>query len=275
MSTVSVIIPTFNNEDIIKDCLESVGWAGEIIVVDSFSTDKTLDICRQYTNRIYQHEYVNSAAQKNWALDNTAISGDWVFLIDSDERVTPELKDEILEVVNQPRVEFAGYYLNRRTYAFGRWIRHGGWYPNYNVRLIRKGKGKFEDKKVHAELMVEGKTGYLEKNMFHYSYRTISQYLERMNHYSSWEAQDVVEKGTPRPHWSSFPKKAFFKSFFKWLYFVLPGKSVMTFLWMYFIRLGFLDGFQGFLVAALSSLNAFTTYAKARELRWAEKKKTK
>lgn len=267
MSKLSVIIPTFNNEDIIKDCLESIKWADEIIVVDSFSTDKTLGICRQYTDKVYQHEYVNSAAQKNWALDNIPISSDWVFLIDSDEKVAPELKDEILKTVNQPKVDFAGYYVNRKTFAFGKWIRHCGWYPNYNIRLFKKDLGRFEDKEVHAEVKLKGLAGHLKHDFIHFSYRTISGAISNLNQHTTWEAMELMKREKVVVAWRVFPRRRFWKSVLKRIYRLLPGKSLMYFVWAYFIKQGFRDGMEGFIVCVVGAFYVFVSRAKFKELR--------
>ncbi|MFH1684331.1 MAG: glycosyltransferase family 2 protein [Candidatus Margulisiibacteriota bacterium] len=262
---ISVLIPVYNQEKRIEDCLKSVVWADEILVVDSFSADKTLDICRKYTDKIIQHEYVNSAAQKNWALANLEFCGDWILIIDSDEVMTPELKDEILKRAG--REKYLGYYFPRKNFFLGKWIRHGGWYPDWNIKLFKKGSGRFEDKSVHAEAVISGSVGYMKNPIIHYPRESIGDYLKHMDQFTTWRAQDIYksQSGEMEVELVSLPKlsRPLLKFIWRWL----PFKPFWRFIWFYVLKLGFLDGYRGFLLALLWGFDLYLSYAKCWELK--------
>jgi len=250
-NTLSVIVPCFNEEKNIEACLESVTWAGEILVVDSYSTDATLDIARRYTDRILQHEYLNSAAQKNWAIPRAAHG--WVLIVDADERVTHGLRDEIMTLLGQgPSLD--GYWIKRKNFLFGREIRHSGWGTDSVLRLFRKDRGRYQDKRVHAEVTIEP-AGMLHNHLEHHSVSSIGDWISKINRYSSWKAQDKHERGMAIPvvHLVLRPPMRFFKDFI--------------------LRLGLLDGWRGFLIAALSAFAELAMAAKVVQFRY-EKDRT-
>lgn len=243
---LSVIIPCFNEEENIEACLESVTWADEVLVVDSYSTDATLDRARRYTDRILQHEYLYSAAQKNWAIPQAA--HDWVLIVDADERVTPALRNEILSLLsNEPSHD--GYWIKRKNFLFGKEIRHSGWGTDSVLRLFRKERGRYQDKRVHAEISIEP-AGSLRNHLEHHSVSSITDWVGKINRYSSWKAQDKHEKGMAMPvvHLVMRPPARFFKDFV--------------------LRLGMLDGWRGFLIASLSAFAEFVMAAKIVQLRY-------
>ena len=173
---VTVIVPTFNVEGILDVCLKSVTWADEILVVDSLSTDRTLDIARRYTNRIIQREYINSASQKNWAIPQA--THQWVMVLDSDEQVTPELRDEILLLLAKGP-SHDGYVLRRVNHFLGRRIRFGGWGRDRVLRLWNRTKGRYQEKEVHAEVEVNGSVSELKNPLTHDTFRSWDSYLGR------------------------------------------------------------------------------------------------
>jgi len=226
--------------------LESVKWSDEIVVVDSFSSDKTVDIAREYTSRVFQNKWSNFSQQKNLALGKA--SSQWVLNIDADERVTPELKKEILTIINSEFQSFDGYYIPRKNHYMGMWIRHCGWYPDYKLRLFRRGKGRFNERIVHESVVVEGRKGYLKSYLSHNSYKDLSDHLSRIDRFSSLAAQEMFKDG----------KKAGV--------FDLLFRPLTRFIKMYLLKKGYLDGIYGLVVSIMGSFYVFTKYLKLWEL---------
>jgi glycosyltransferase involved in cell wall biosynthesis len=241
---LSVIVPCFNEETVIAECLESVKFADEIMVVDSFSTDRTLEIARRYTSRVLQHEYVNSAAQKNWAIPQA--KHPWVLIVDSDERVTPELADEIRAILQNPGCD--GYWIRRRNFFLGKEIRHGSWGTDKVLRLFRRDSARYQDKHVHAEIEMEGRIGWCRGRLCHYSFRSLNDFQRKITRYTDWGAMNAKAKGTPGSGWRIFVH------------------SIGHFLKSYVLKLGFLDGTEGLIIAFTEADNAFLKYAKLWEL---------
>lgn len=244
MIPVSVVVVTHNEERNIEDALRSAAGFSEIIVVDSFSTDRTVEICRKYTDRIYQHEWPGYAKQKQRAVDYAA--GPWVLILDADERITGELREEIAAVIERTTED--GFSLQRRNFFLGRWIRHSGWWPDSIVRLFRKEKGALEEREVHEKVVVRGSVGNLSGCLEHYTYRTISDYVRKMDSYSTLAAQEIRRR-SGRPGILS-----------------LAVRPCFTFFRMYVLRRGFLDGMHGVLLAVLYGYYTFLKYAKAWEV---------
>ena len=246
---LSVLIPTNNEEDNIRDCIESVKWADEILIVDSFSSDRTLEIAKEYTDRIIQHEYINSATQKNWAIPQAKY--EWVLIVDSDERVTKELREEIEKALSGDSDDIKGYYIPRKNFFLGKEIKHGGWdfKHDLNLRLFKRDSGRYENKEVHADIISRGKTGRIKSPFLHYSYKSIDQYLKKLARYTDWAAQDVAKKGKN----------------ISWVKVLL--RPFGTFIKMFILKLGFLDGFHGLILALFSSYYVYIKYVKAWEIR--------
>lgn len=243
MFPVSIVIVTKDEEKNIEDALKSVSDAQEIIVVDSFSTDRTIEICRRFTDRIFQHEWMGYARQKQMAVDYA--NGPWVLILDADERLTAELKDEIRETLSG--TDYHGFYLPRKNFFLGKWIRHSGWWPDHTLRLFRKDKAFLEDREVHEKVIVNGPAGYLKNPLEHYTYRTISDFLKKMENYSTLAAKEIRKKSGGTGLFSVTVRPAF------------------TFLKMFFLRRGFLDGSHGLLLALLYSYYTFLKYVKVWE----------
>jgi len=243
--SLSVVIICKNEEANIRDCLESVKWADEIVVVDSGSTDRTLEIAREYTGRIIHHDWAGYGAQKEFALRQA--TGDWILSLDADERVSPELAEEIRSAI-AGAADVAGFSMPRRTFYLGRWILHGGWYPDRKVRLVRRGAGAWTDSPLHERLRVRGRVGKLRGEILHYTYRDISDHLAVVDEFSTLAAEMMAASGRRRAL-----AHAVLQS---------PWKFVN----MYFLRLGFLDGIPGLILAVISSYYVFLKYAKLWEL---------
>jgi len=244
MNRLSVFIITHNEEENIRACLESVKWADEIVIVDNESNDGTIEICREYTDRIFQEEWKGYSRQKQSALDKT--EGDWVFGLDADERLTQKLSFEIKDILTSDEVN-DGYKVPRKSYFSEKCIKHGGWYPDYQLRLFKREKGSFGNEAVHESAKVEGSVGYLKSPIEHYTYSSISDFIKRMDLYTSLFAEDLRKKG----------KKA------RWEQLIL--RPPFTFFRMFFLQRGILDGYYGFLLAILYSYYTFLKYAKLRE----------
>lgn len=246
MIPVSVAIITKNEEKNIGDALKSVADAAEIVVVDEFSVDRTKEICLVYTNKIYDHPWAGYAGQKQIAIDYT--QGPWVLVLDADERVTPELAREIEETL--AGTDCNGFYIPRKNYFLGKWIKHSGWWPDYTLRLFKKPQGYMEDRPVHEKIVVKGKTGYLKHPLEHHTYRTITEFTHKMERYSGLASTQMTEAGARR-------KEPGFLS--------LSLRPLFTFIKMYILRLGLLDGTRGLMLAILYSFYTFLKYAKVWE----------
>lgn len=249
MIPISAVIITKNEEKNIGDALESVKDFEDIVIVDSFSKDRTVEICRKYTNRIFQHEWQGYARQKQMAVDYA--KKPWVLILDADERVTPELESEIMEKIAIERS--AGFYIPRKNFFLGKWIRYSGWWPDYTLRLFKKDVSFVEPREVHEKVVVNGATDYLKNPLEHYTYRTISDYIKKMETYSTLSAKEILSKN-PQP-----------SSLF--LTFRMLTSPIFTFLKMFFIKQGFRDGLHGLMLAILYSFYAFLKYAKTWEIK--------
>jgi glycosyltransferase involved in cell wall biosynthesis len=237
---LSVILITMNEEDFVRACLESVAWADEIIVVDSGSTDTTIDICREYTDRILVTDWPGPGAQRNRAIDMA--TGDWILALDADEWVSPELKSEILTVISAAgdKVAFA---MPRLSSFCGRYIRHSGWWPDRIVRLFKRGEARFNAELIHDHMIVDGKVGRLSGHLMHEAYKDLADVLGKANRYSTDSAQVMFRQG----------RRA----------------SLQT----YIIRTGFLDGREGLILAVYNAEVTYYKYLKLMYLKGAEKSK--
>jgi len=246
MNRLSVIIITYNEEDNIRECLESVKWSDEIVIVDAFSSDRTVEIAREFTPRVLQNRWTNFSQQKNFALGKA--SNEWVLNIDADERVTPELQKEILAILKSQSLSFNGYYIARRNHYWGKWIRHCGWYPDYKLRLFLREKGKFNERLVHESVLVEGRKGYLKSCLNHYSYKNLSDHLSKIDKFTSLAAREMFTNGK------------------KGRVFDLLFRPAVKFINMYLIKRGYLDGTYGLIVSIIGSFYVFMKYLKLWQL---------
>ncbi len=240
MAKLSVIIITRNEAGNIRACLESVAWADEIIVVDSGSEDDTVDICREFTTSVYVHDWPGFGAQKNRALGYAKC--DWVLSLDADERVTPELRAEMEAGMGDDRAD--GFEIPRLSSFCGRFMRHSGWYPDYVMRLFRRGSASFTDALVHEGVELKGRTARLSRPLLHYSYIDFEGVLGKLNSYSTASAEMLHRRG----------KRGGLAMA------VLHG--AWSFLRTYFLRRGFLDGREGFMLAVLNAEHSYYRYLK-------------
>lgn len=278
---LSVIIPVKNEELNLAACLSSVAFANEIWVVDSGSSDRTIEIAREGGAQVVQFDYQGGyPRKKNWALANLPFNNEWILLIDADERVTPELEMEIRRVLANEN-EADGYYINRRLIFLGRWIRHCGWYPSWNLRLFRHRLGRYErletdtvenagDVEVHEHVVLNGRVAYLSHDLRHEDFKSVYHFIERHNRYSNWEAKVYYNfahgiEGRERIRSSLFGSPLERKRFIKRFWARLPLRPVLRFIWMYFIKAGFLDGRPGLIFCTLMTMHEAVISAKIYE----------
>ena len=250
MIKISAVIITKDEEERITPTLESLPWIDEIVIVDAHSRDRTRELCKKYTDKVYVREWKGYVEQKNYVLQ--LATHDWVLSLDADERVSDELRDEI-EELRRGGMDCDGYYIPRKVFYLGRWIKHCGWHPDYQMRLFRKSKARWVGGSIHESCLVEGKLGYLRSPLLHFTYRNISEHLKRSNLYAELIARDKFRQGER----ASILKMVF-----------LP---LAAFIKTYFIRLGFLDGVAGLIISVLSANYIFLKYAKLWEMRRSEK----
>lgn len=257
MEKVSAIIPTFNEEKHIKAAIESVLWADEVIVVDSFSNDKTLEIIKNFPQvKLLQHEYEYSAAQKNWTIPQA--SHPWIFLLDADERCELPLKEEILRTITSPQKEVA-YWIYRTNHFMGKKINYSGWQSDRVVRLFKRDFCRYQNLHVHAEVEADGAIGVLKNKLLHYTYNDLPSYLKKADRYTTWGAFDRYYKF----------EKTNKKIGAGYIFF----RPLARFFRHYLLKLGFLDGTHGLVVSLLSSYNVFIRALKIWRLQNGEKLK--
>ena len=241
MHSISVILITKNEAENIRACLESVSWADEIIVVDSGSTDDTVAICKELGAQVHVHDWPGFGVQKNRALDHA--TKHWVLSLDADERVTPELRAEIGEILHSEQTDDA-YHIPRLSNYCGRFMRHSGWYPDLLPRLFKRGKARFSDDLVHERLMIDGQTGELHGLLLHYAFDDLEEVLHKVNQYSTAGAKMMQQRG----------RKA-----------SLTGavvRGLWSFVRTYVLRGGFLDGREGFMLAVSNAEGTYYRYLK-------------
>jgi glycosyltransferase involved in cell wall biosynthesis len=248
-SKITALVPAFNEEANIGPCLASVGWADEVFVVDSFSTDATPDLARAAGARVIQHEYVNSATQKNWAIPQA--THPWVLIVDADERVTPQLRDEILDILRRdgadPGSVSDGYRIGRLNHFMGRPVRYCGWQNDRCLRLFRRDRGRYQDRQVHADVEIRGRVGRLRHKLLHYTFASFEQYMRKYDRYTTLASRDRARR-TPRVRWHH-----------------LTLRPMGRFLKQYVLKRGFLDGRVGLVVCTLAAFSVFMKYAKLME----------
>jgi glycosyltransferase involved in cell wall biosynthesis len=241
---ISVVVVTLNEEERLRACLESATWADEIVVVDAESADKTVQVAREFTDRVFVQSWPGFAAQKNFGLEQA--TGDFILSLDADEEVSRELRDEIRAELAE-RSPCAGYRIPRRNIMWGRWLRHGGLYPDWQLRLFRRGQGRFVERAVHESVEVTGEVRRLRAPLVHRSYRDIADFLARADRYSTLAAEESVRSGR-RPRVGD-----------------LVLRPAGRFFSMYIAHAGFRDGWRGFLLAVLYAYYVFIRSAKVWE----------
>ncbi len=242
---VSVYMITYNNEETIERALKSVTWANEIVIVDSFSNDRTVEIGRRFTDKVFQRKWPGHRDQYQYAADLT--THEWIMFVDADEEISPELAEEIRKELSGKGEGVDGFFVYRRTFYLGRWIRYGGWYPDGEIRLYRRNKGRWEGG-LHARAVVNGRVQPLKNLYHHYTYRDISDQIQTIDKYSRIAAEDMLQQG------ETF-------SLFKLLF-----HPPFRFIKEYFFKSGFRDGLPGLVIVMSTAYYVFIKYAKLWEL---------
>lgn len=230
----------------IDGCLESVKWANEIIVIDDFSTDKTLEITQKYTNKIFQNKWRGFSEQKNFGFKKA--SGEWILFIDADERILPDLKREILTVINNRNNLLSGYNIPRLNNILGKDLHYGGWYPDYQKRLVKREKFKKWEGRLHEKLIIFGQTGELKSPFYHLTHRGLSWMVEKSIIYTKYEAEERLRNNHPKIVWWRF-----FRPMFQEFFYRLVTKS------------GWRDGMIGWIEVIYQTFNQFLIYARLWE----------
>jgi len=276
--SVSVIIPVRNEARNLPRCLAALGDMAEIFVVDSQSTDATVEIARSHGAQVVQFHYQGGWPKKRqWAMDNLPLANDWILLLDADEVLTPELAAEIRQVTQNPTID--GYYIALRIYFLGRVLLHGD-ARFWKLSLFRRGKGKFEcrlkdqdasmaDMEVHEHICVDGPTAHLKHPLIHHNVESLSRYIQKHDEYSNWEARVLLSEDHDAEQIapSLFGTQAQRRRWLKQKLFALPGSPVLLFFYRYLLRLGFLDGVPGLIYCGFQAIQMFHTKAKMYELR--------
>ena len=247
MNKLTAIIPTGNEIHNIEAVIDSVSFADEILVVDSYSTDGTYEKALELATKVIRRNYEYSASQKNWAIPQA--QHEWILLVDADERVTPELKVEIITILNNPQPNVVAYWIGRMNHFMGERVNYSGWRNDKVIRLFKRDACKYQDKQVHAEIIANGKVGFLKEKLYHNTYITFDAYLEKMNRYAWWQANDYDKKtGKLTPyHFIIKPFWGFFKH--------------------YIVQSGFRDGVVGLTIGYVQGYVVFMRYAKLWLLR--------
>ena len=266
---VSVAIFTLNEEVHLPSCLASLKWCDDIVVVDSFSTDQTRQICASAEVRFVQHKFEGFGSQRNWALDHVEFKHKWLLVLDADERVPDALASELLEIAARDPNGTGAYRIRRRFYMWGRWLRYSSLYPTWVVRFVRTDKVRYVDRG-HAETqVVQGLTGDLANDLIDENLKGIDEWFERQNRYSTKEAEYELiaerEPLTARALWGTDPLMR--RALLKRISWKLPMRPVMYFLYSYLWRRGFMDGYDGFVFCSMKSAFQAMISAKKHSMR--------
>jgi glycosyltransferase involved in cell wall biosynthesis len=273
--SVSVLIPIKNEAANLSRCLSSVGWADEIFVVDSQSTDGSMEMAEKSGAQVVQFQFNGTwPKKKNWALENLPFRNDWVFILDADEVLPPEAAEEFARAIANT-AGIAGYWINRRFMFMGRWLRHA-YYPNWNLRLFRHSLGRYEkltdadtqsgDNEVHEHVIVQGPTGRLRSEMDHYAFPSVEVFVEKHNRYSNWEARVSADRRLRGSASAIRSGPVGRRRKLKLLSQRLPCRPLLRFLYIYLWQKGFLDGREGYYFARLHATYEFLSVAKTYEL---------
>jgi len=239
MDGIAAIVIAKNEEENIAACLDTLRWADELIVLDSFSDDATVEIARASGAEVRQRRFDNYALQRDAALGMTR--KEWVFFVDADERATPELAEEIRHVVSQR--DFDGWWVPRRNYIFGKWIRHAGWFPDHQLRLLRRGSARYDlRREVHELAVLNGEAGYLENPLTHYNYDSVRQFRDKQDRYTDYEVRELFDSGQRARPWN------------------LVLQPLRQFRWRYLTLRGYRDGWRGLLLSSLMAYYEFVRY---------------
>ena len=277
---ISILIPVKNERDNLRPCLESCRFAADVVVVDSGSMDGTREIAAEFGARVVDFRWNGVfPKKKNWALANVPWQHEWVFILDADERITPELAEDLRQIVaGQPGGAAAcdGYYVNRRFWFLDGWLMHCGYYPSWNLRFFRHRLGRYEkltdvetasgDNEVHEHIVVQGETGRLKAEMDHYAFPSVDVFVEKHNRYSNWEARVTLDRALKGSAGQIQSADVGWRRRLKALSQKLPFRPLQRFLYVYVFQKGFLDGAEGYYFARLHAFYEFLCVAKTHEL---------
>lgn len=241
-ANLTAVVLTKNEEKNLSQCLERLLWVKEILVIDDFSTDETLEIAKKFGAKIYRRRLDNFASQRNWALEK--VKTEWVLMIDADERVTSEFRKEVEKAIKDG--QYDGFRFPRKNIVFGKWIEHSGWYPDWQLHLFKKEKAKYKGK-VHEQVVIEGKVGEMETALIHFNYQSISQYIQKMDRYTTLAAEILIENG------------------YKFRYQDLITKPGEEFFRRFFAEEGWKDGIHGLALSLLQAFSELIVYLKVWE----------
>lgn len=242
---ISAFIITKNEEKNIESCLRSLNFINEIVVVDDFSDDATQDICKKYGVKLIEHKFTGFRDQKKFAMEQT--TNDWVLELDADERVSEEMKMSILSLKENVLKEFDGFEFRRKNYFLGKWLKHSAMYPDYKIRLYNKQKGRWSDNNIHEKFILNGKIKKIDADILHYQDVDLLKFFLKTLRYNKLVAEEMLLRG----------KKA------KWYHYTI--RPFYTFLYRYIFRLGFLDGFAGFIISVMGAFGTFAKYSFLKE----------
>lgn len=271
--SISTLILTKNEETILPECLASLAWCDDIVVLDSFSTDRTVEIAKAFGARVYQRVYDNEDSQHNFGLHNIEYKHPWLYIPDADEITTPELRDEMLSVVSDPSRQEVAYRCRFKNFFMGRWIKHASLYPTWVVRLVRPERARFS-REINSRCEIDGPEGRLAAHFHHFSFnKGLTAWLDKHNRYSRHEARESI-KGLDVPLvWrdliSRRPDRR--RRFMKEFSFRLPFRPTLRFLYMYVVRRGFLDGRAGLIYCRLLYVYEYMIVVKISEIRRGER----
>ena len=273
---VSIIIPIKNEAANLPRCLEAVKWADEVFVVDSQSTDGSIEIAKSREAQVVQFEFNGTwPKKKNWALETLPFRNDWIFILDADEVLPPEAEAEFRSAIANAG-DIVGYWINRRFMFMGKWLRHA-YYPNWNLRLFRHALGRYEkltsvatesgDNEVHEHVIVRGRTARLSVEMDHYAFPCVAVFVEKHNRYSNWEARVAADELMTGSAERISGQNVGTRRRLKTLFLRVPCRPLLRFLYVYIWQKGFLDGAEGYYFARLHGFYEFLSVVKTRELR--------
>ncbi len=250
---LSVLILTRNEEANLSECLESVSWAAETFVVDSISTDRTVEIARRQDAKVHSHAFEGYARQREWALKNLPFAHEWILMLDADERVPKALVTEIRQALNQSGDRYSGFYIARRFFFLGRWLKHGGLYPTWLLRLFRRGRARIEQRAVNEHIILEGEAGRLTQPFDHVDRRPLSDWIAKHNRYADLESEDYLyeksqryDRSIPASLWGSQAERKRWIKLRVWNRLPIRLRPFLFFFRNYVVKGGFLDGRAGF-----------------------------
>jgi glycosyltransferase involved in cell wall biosynthesis len=269
MSGISIVIPTLDEELHVVRAVNSASSLGQVYVLDSGSSDRTRELAEEAGAKVSEHAWSGYATQKNWALANLGIESEWVLFLDADEYLSRELREEILDATTSEK--FDGFYVPRQNIFLGRVLCHAWWYPDYQLRLFRVARGRYEDRLVHEHVLLDGEAGFLKQPIMHENLKGIDAFLERHLRYAEFEAAEMLRVrsnnlgGQRRGRFfGTWPERRRALKLHVW--YRVPGRPAIRFLWMYLVKRGFLDGKQGRVYCQLLAVEEALINAKLLEL---------